>query len=151
MAKYTGRGGEFQVQTVASPATWVAVGQVREIGSASVTSEEIDVTTLDSNVSGTTTDYKDFLGGFKDPGEMGIVVLFDPNLATHGTTTNGLYDLFDRSATVTARVKYPTSPTNYLTMSGFFRDWETPTINATDPVESTFVFRLRQKPTLGTT
>jgi hypothetical protein len=149
MAKYTGKGGAFQILTVASPATWATVGQVREIGSASITSEEIDVTTLDANVGGTSTDYKDFLGGFKDPGEMGIVVLFDPNLATHNATTNGLYDLFDRGVSVTARVKYPTSPAAYLTMSGFFRDWETPAINATDPVESTFVFRLRQKPTLG--
>jgi hypothetical protein len=151
MAKYVGKGGEFQVQTVASPATWVAVGQVREIGSTSITSEEIDVTTLDANVGGTSTDYKDFLGGFKDAGEIGLVVLFDPNLATHGTATNGLYALFDAGSTITARIKYPTSPTNYLTMSGFFRDWETPAINATDPVESTFTFRLRQKQVLGTT
>jgi hypothetical protein len=151
MAKFTGKNGEFQVLTVASPATWVAVGQVREIGSASITSEEIDTTTLDSNQSGTSTDYKDFLPGFKDPGEMSLVVLFDPNLASHGSLTNGLFELFDSGRTVTARVKYPTSPTTYLTMSGFFRDWETPTINATDPIESTFTFRLRQKPTLGTT
>ena len=149
MAKYTGSGGRFEIQTVASPATWVAVGQVREIGSASITSEEIDVTTLDDNVSGTSTDYKDFLGGFKDPGELGIVVLFDPNLASHGTATNGLYELFDTSRSIVARVVYPTSPVNYLTVTGFFRDWETPAINATDPVESTFVFRLRQKPVLS--
>jgi hypothetical protein len=151
MAKYSGKNGEFQVLTVASPATWVSVGQIREIGSASITAEEIDVTTLDSNTSGTTTDYKDFLGGFKDPGEMSLVVLFDPNLATHGTVTNGLFELFDSGRTVTARVKYPTSPVNYMTMSGFFRDFQTPTINATDPIEATFTFRLRQKPTLGTT
>lgn len=150
MAKFTGKGGAFQILTVSSPATWVDVGQVREVASATITSEEIDVTTLDSNVGGTSTDYKDFLGGFKDPGEMSVTVLFDPNLATHGTATNGLYELFDSGRTVTARVVYPTSPTNYLTMQGFFRDWETPTINSTDPVESSFVFRLRQKPVLGT-
>jgi hypothetical protein len=150
LAKYTGKGGEFQIQTVASPETWVSVGQIREIGSASITAEEIDVTTLDSNQSGTSTDYKDFLGGFKDPGEMGLVVLFDPNIASHGSLTNGLFELFDSGRTITARVKYPTSPVNYLEMQGFFRDWETPTINATDPIESTFTFRLRQKPQLTT-
>lgn len=149
MSKYTGKGGQFQVLTVSSPATWTSVGQVREIGSTTVTSEEIDVTTLDANVGGTSTDYKDFLGGFKDPGEMSIVVLFDPNLASHGAVTNGLYELFDSGRSITARVVYPVSPVVSLTMSGFFRDWETPTINATDPIESTFTFRLRQKPVLA--
>jgi hypothetical protein len=38
-----------------------------------------------------------------------------------------------------------------MLVDGFFRDWETPVINATDPVESTFVFRIRQKPVLSLT
>lgn len=149
MAKYTGKSGEFQVQTVASPETWVTVAQVREIGSISITSEEVDMTTLDDNQSGASTDYKDFSQGFKDPGECPVTVIFDPNLATHGTTTNGLYDLFDRGVNIVARIKYPTSPASYLRMHGFFRDFQTPAINATDPIEATFVFRLKQKPALG--
>src|SRR3954464_9673243 len=110
MAKYTGKGGRFEVQTVVSPATWVSVGQIREIGSATITSEEIDATTLDANIGGTSTDYKDFLPGFKDPGEMGVIVMFDPNLPSHGALTNGLYELFDSGRSITARVVFPVSP-----------------------------------------
>lgn len=151
MAKYTGKGAEFQVRTVASPETFVTVAQVAEIGSISVTSEEVDVTTLDDNQSGQTTDYKDFLQGFKDPGELPLRVIFDPNIATHGTAANGLYGLFSAGTTITVRIKFPTSPVNYVRATGFFRDWETPTLNASDPVASTFTLRLGGRPTLGTT
>jgi hypothetical protein len=151
MAKITGKGSKFEINTAGSPPTWVSVGQVREIGGATVTSEEVDVTTIDDNISGLPSDYKDFIGGFKDPGELSVTVIFDPNLTGHGSGANGLWGIFDRSQTIQARVMYPTSPPQYLTMSGFFRDWETPTINATDPIESTFTFRIRQKPNLALT
>lgn len=151
MAKFQGKGAEFQVRTVVSPETFITVAQVAEIGSISVTSEEVDVTTLDDNQSGQTTDYKDFLQGFKDPGELPLRVIFDPNIATHGPAANGLYALFSSGQTITVRVKFPTSPVNYLRATGFFRDWETPTFNASDPVESTFTLRLGGRPTLGLT
>lgn len=151
MAKFSGKGAEFQVRTTVSPEAFVTVAQVAEIGSISVTSEEIDVTTLDDNQSGQSTDYKDFLQGFKDPGELPLRVIFDPNIATHGSLPNGLYALFNAGQTITARVKFPTSPVNYLRATGFFRDWETPAFNASDPVESTFTMRLGGRPTLGLT
>jgi len=151
MAKFTGKGGKFQITLIASPPTWVDVAQVREISSATITAEEVDVTTLDANVSGLPSDYKDFIPGFKDPGEMSVTVVFDPNIASHGVLPGGLYKLFETGQTISARVVYPTSPINYMLVDGFFRDWETPVINATDPVESTFVFRIRQKPVLSLT
>jgi hypothetical protein len=150
LAKYTGKGAKFQILTVASPQSWTDVAQIKEIGSATISSDEVDVTTLDANQSGLSTDYKDFLQGFKDPGEISLNLVFDPNLASHGTTNYGLYDLFDGGDTVTARIVFPVSPVNYLVFQGFFRDWETPTFNSSDPVESTFTMRIRQKPTLTT-
>lgn len=151
MAKYTGKGGELQIRTVVSPETWLTVAQIKEIGSISITAEEIDVTTLDDNESGLSTDYKDTQQGFKDPGEMPVTVLFDPNLLSHVEDPNSLYESFDQGITQLVRIKYPVSPVKYLRANGYFRDWQTPALNATDPVESTFVFRLRQKPVLSTT
>lgn len=151
MAKYTGKSAEFQVRTVTSPETFVTVAQVAEIGAISITADEVDVTTLDDNQSGLGTDFKDFLQGFKDSGEMPLRVIFDPNIATHGTATNGLYALFASGQQLTVRIKYPTSPINYLRATGFFKTWETPTLNATDPIQSTFTLRVAGRPTLGTT
>lgn len=150
--KATGKGSKFEIRTGVSPETWLTVGQVKEIGGADVTAEEIDFTTLDDNQSGESTDYKDFGQGFKDPGEIPVTVMFDPNLASHGGDTFSLYELFDSGDPFLARIKLGNlSPARYIRANGFFRDWTTPTLNATDPIQSVFVMRLKQKPVLSTT
>jgi predicted secreted protein len=146
MSKYVGRGAEFQVRTVASPETFVAVAQVRSIGGTTLTSDEIEVTTLD-----TVGDYRDFLQGFKDAGEVALEVIFDPSLATHGSAANGLYGLFTAGTVILARIKIPVSPVHYLRVNGFFRDFELPTLNSDDPIAVTATFRIGQNPSLGTT
>jgi hypothetical protein len=152
MAKYTGKGSTFEIRTVVSPETFITVAQVREIGGADITSEEIDFTTLDDNQSGAPTDYKDFGAGFKDPGEMPITLMFDPNLASHVTDPKSLHALFESGEAVLVRIKIGNvSPAKYIRANGFIRDWTTPTLNATDPVESTFVLRLKQRPVMSTT
>jgi hypothetical protein len=146
MSKFTGRGATFEVRTVVSPETFVAVAQVRRIGAVSLTADEVEVTTLD-----TVGDYRDFLQGFKDAGELGLEVIWDPSLASHGPDANGLYGLFTSGAQILARVKIPVSPVQYLRLNGFFRDFELPELNPDDPIAVTATFRIGQNPTLGTT
>lgn len=151
MAKATGKGSTFQIRTVTSPESWLTIGQVREIGGADITSDEIDMTTLDDNESGLPTDYKDTQPGFKDPGELPVTVIFDPNLANHFSDPFSLYSLFESGDTVLVRIKLGNlSPARYIRANGYFRDWTTPTLNATDPIESVFVLRLRQRPVVTT-
>jgi hypothetical protein len=151
LAKFTGKGAKAQIRTTASPEAWLDIAQVREIGGMDITSEEVDVTTLDDNVSGAPTDYKDSIPGFKDPGEMPITLIFDPTIASHFTDPNSVYNKFDTGETILLRVTIPSSPVRYIRANGYFRDWTTPTFNATDPVESTFTFRNKQKPVITTT
>ena len=51
-----------------------AIANLSSIGSPSITQEEIDVTTLDS-----ADGYREFIGGFKDPGEVAISGNFEPS------------------------------------------------------------------------
>ncbi|RKN86743.1 phage tail tube protein [Paenibacillus ginsengarvi] len=50
-----------------------AIGDLSSIGSPSITQEEIDVTTLDSEGG-----YREFIGGFKDAGEVALSGFFVP-------------------------------------------------------------------------
>jgi len=50
------------------------IGDLSSIGSPSITQEELDVTTLDSEGG-----YREFIGGFKDPGEVSISGFFVPS------------------------------------------------------------------------
>lgn len=50
-----------------------AIANLSSIGSPSITQEEIDVTTLDSAGG-----YREFIAGFKDPGEVSISGFFEP-------------------------------------------------------------------------
>lgn len=52
----------------------VAVAELTSISSPSITQETIDVTTLDSE-----GEYRDFIGGFKDGGEVTASGFFAPN------------------------------------------------------------------------
>lgn len=51
-----------------------AIGDLSSIGSPSISQEELDVTTLDSDGG-----YREFIAGFKDPGEVSISGFFVPN------------------------------------------------------------------------
>jgi predicted secreted protein len=50
-----------------------AIGDLSSIGSPSITQEEIDVTTLDSEGG-----YREYIAGFKDPGEVSLSGFFVP-------------------------------------------------------------------------
>lgn len=151
MAKFTGKGGEFQVNALTgSPPTagWVAIGQVQEIGDLSITAEEVDVTTLDAG------GYRDYIQGFKDPGEVELTVIFDPNLPTHGDVAGGLVGIFDSGQTLPCAIKLNSSAAggfSYLTFNAFIRDMTYGAINADDPQTISPVFRLAGPVTLSDT
>lgn len=144
MAKFTGRGAKFQVRTAAGPpAVWQDVAQVRRIGSVSLTSDEIESTTLD-----TVGSFRSFLQGFKDAGELPLEVIWDPTLASHGEGTSGLYGMFTSGNNQVFRIVIPTTPNYYLTINGFIRDFALPEFNPDDPIAVTATVRLSDNPVL---
>lgn len=54
------------------------VGQVKSIGGPSAAFGDVDTTTLDSS-----TNYRTFVPGLGDPGEVTLALVYDPTLASH--------------------------------------------------------------------
>jgi hypothetical protein len=132
----------------ATGTTFVAVGQVQEIGDISVTAEEVDVTTLDAG------DYRDYIQGFKDPGECELSVIWDPNLATHDDSTNGLIGLFTSGAVRECAIRWNSSLAGGHTwglFSAFIRDMTFGALNADDAQMLNPVFRITTPITLSDT
>ena len=139
MAKFTGKGCEILVDTGTTTPTWTAVAQVQEIGDISVTAEEVDVTTLDAG------DYRDYISGFKDPGECELTVIWDPELPSHGEDPNGLIGMFDSGDVHDWAIRWNSSAAGgakYGMFSGFVRDKTHSAINADDPQTLTPLIRL---------
>lgn len=143
--KYTGRGAVLSVRTVASPETWQTMAQIRSIGGIAMTSDEIEVTTLD--IVG---DFREFLQGFRDAGEMPVELIWDPSLASHGPGAFGAYGLFSSGDNIVMRQTIPVSPTHYVHIEGFIRDFELPTFTVDDPIAVTATIRLSGTPVLST-
>jgi tail tube protein len=143
--KFSGKFAEFLVVNTQATPAYVAVGQVQSIGDISVTAEEIDATTLDAG------DYRDFLPGFKDPGECELTIVFDPNLAAHDDTADGIIGLFEAGDTRDCAIRFNSSAAGgetFGTFQAFIRDLTYGALNADDLQTITPLFRLRTPITL---
>lgn len=131
--------------TGTAPGAYTSIGQVQEIGDISVTAEEVDVTTLDAG------DYRDYIQGFKDPGECELTVIFDPGLAGHDESADGLIGLFNSGAVKDCAIRWNSSATGdeaFGTFKAFIRDMTYGALNADDPQTITPLFRITTPITL---
>jgi len=133
MAKFTGKGAKIFVLAGGATPTYKAVGQVAEIGNIDVSADEVDVTTLDAG------DYRDYIQGFKDPGECQLTVLFDPALADQDDSADGLFGLFTSGEVRDWVIRFNSSAAvggeTFGTFQGFIRDWSFGALNPDDPQE----------------
>lgn len=151
MAKFTGKGAEFLVVNGGATPAYEAIGQVAEIGDISVTADEVEVTTLDAG------DYRDYIQGFKDPGECELTVIFDP--AIHGanaTTPTGdtILELFASGEVRDCAIRWNSSGAGgeaFGTFQAFIRDVTYNALNPDDPQQITPLFRLKTPITLVST
>lgn len=74
---FSGVGTQFKRGDGASSESFVAVAEVNSISGPDISRDTIDVTTLDS-----TGGYREFIGGFRDGGEISLDMNF--TLATYG-------------------------------------------------------------------
>jgi hypothetical protein len=149
MAKFTGKGAQISVLKGGATPTYQLIGQVAEIGNIDVSADEVDVTTLDAG------DYRDYLQGFKDPGECQLTVLFDAALADQGDDPDGLFGLFSSGETRDWVIKFNSSEAvggaTYATFKGFLRDWSFGALNPDDPQEVQPTIRISGPITLADT
>lgn len=119
MSKYAGDSVTLKWDPAGGTA-YTTVGQIRDMGGPSMERTAIDVTTRDS-----TGWWNEFIKGFKDGGEITAGLVFDPDLASHGTTSTGLMSDFATDSTTIPqfRMEFP-GTTNSIVWKGFVTGME---------------------------
>lgn len=148
MAKFTGKSAQFLVKTSGATPAFVEVGQVQEIGNVDIASDEVEVTTLDAG------DFRQYIQGFKDPGECQLTVIYDPALTTHKDAPDGLWGLFKSGEVRDCAIRMNSSATGDATWANFqafIRDWSFGALNASDPQTVQPTFRITGPITLEDT
>ena len=75
---FTGRGITFELESIESPSTYIAVGNVTGINLSGQSAEEIDFTHLLSDGG-----FREYRQGFKDGGQVSCTYHFNPTDTTH--------------------------------------------------------------------
>lgn len=137
MSKFTGKGAAFYIVSSGATPAYVPIGQVKEVGNIDIKADEVEVTTLDAGAT------RQYIQGFKDPGECQLTVMYDPALATHDDSADGLWGLFQSGEVRDCAVKMNSSGTGgteFMTFQAFIRDWSFGALNPDDPqtVQPTF-------------
>lgn len=118
------------------------VAGLTEIGGLELSADTIDVTTLDSDGG-----YREFIGGFKDGGEVPVGGYFDP---TVGQGQKELYDAFESGAVQDFNIKFPPSLKASWKFKGVVTGFKTNT-SLEDPVGFEATIKVSGKPSLVTT
>lgn len=120
MARYDGTDTTIEYNTDASPATFTAVAQVREIGSGpgGGSATEIDVTDRDSP-----SGFREFIQGLKDSGSMDFTVNYDPAEASHAAAT-GLPSLYTSGDTRGWRITLPDDGVSEITFDAYVSQFQ---------------------------
>jgi Lambda phage tail tube protein, TTP len=142
MAKYVGRGGMLGVES-AVPGTFTDIAQISSIGSVAITSDEVEVTTLD-NTSG----FREYLQTFKDAGELPITIVWDPALPTHGEGADGLWGLMESGVLKNWQITFPTTPPYTAEFAGFVKSFPTPALTPDDALTADITIRVSGTVTL---
>lgn len=109
MSKGAAKGTTFKIGTQ-------AVGSLTSIGGVSLSADTVDVTTIDN-----TDGYKEFVGGFKDGGEVSLSGYYD--YSDEGQTA--LYTAFESGTSTECTIKFPVSVGGQWTFNGVVTAYET--------------------------
>lgn len=97
MAKSVGYGSVLIVCSSSDGTTENNIAQVRNISGPGVSGNDVDTTTLDSS-----SNYRTFVGGLLDPGEVTFSIAYDPTNATHTRLARYLNDRYTANWKVAA-------------------------------------------------
>lgn len=120
----------------------VKVGSLTNIGGVEKTSETVDVTTLD-NKDG----YKDFLGGFKDGGEIPLEGYMDGE--NEGQTK--MHEAFEDQEPHTFAIDFPEAIGQSWTGKGIVTQFKAGDASLNDPLKFAAKLKVSGKPELGPT
>jgi predicted secreted protein len=116
----------------------VPVGHLTSISSPSMSQETIDVTTLDSP-----GEYREFIGGFKDGGEVSASGFFDPSDAGQ----QAVYTALENSAVEKFTIQFPASMGASWEFDGVVTSFQT-TAELEEAIGFEITIQVSGKPTL---
>jgi len=120
MAKHAGGDVTLQVDIDGSGAgSAISVGQIVDISGPGLSRDTIETTSRDS-----TNDWREYIKGLKDAGEISFDIVFDPVLASHAKSTGLLQDLWDDSTIASWIVTFPDPTPTTWTMDGILTKFE---------------------------
>lgn len=143
MAAIDAFGTALQRSDMASSPTFTEVANVTSISGPTISRETYDVTAHDQ-----ADDYREFIGGLKDGGEISMDINFDPaGEVTHDDSTGLLADLEDTDAR-NYKLVFPDGTTEWA-FTAILNQFD-----AEHPVDGTVsasvTFKISGKPTLTT-
>lgn len=117
----------------------ITVAELSEIGGLSLSADTIDVTSLDSDGG-----YKEFIGGFKDAGDVSLSGFLN---VTTGKGQKELYDLFESGEITEFSIVFPASLKASWKFNGIVTAFET-SVALEDPLSFSGTIKVSGKPTL---
>lgn len=116
-----GKGIQFQVGDGGGPEVWTTVAEVMDVSGPGMSRDAIDVTTHDSPGQ-----WRQFIKGLKDPGEITFDIKYLPTEATHKKAAQGLLAELDDDSTTLRNFKlvFPDSGSTTWSFSGFVKGFE---------------------------
>lgn len=119
-----------------------AIGGLTSIGGIEITADEIDVTTLDSDGG-----YREYIGGFKDAGEVSIEGYFDSEnegqLAMQTSLDDGLAEDY--------KITFPTTPQAEWNFKAVVTGFKVGDVDVDGNITFGATLRVSGKPTLTIT
>lgn len=118
------------------------IGGLTSIGGLELSSDTIDVTTLDSDGG-----YREFINGFKDAGEITVEGFF---LGANDPGQQALYTLFESGASEEFEIVFPAETGASWEFTGIVTGYST-SADLEDPLAFSGTIKVSGKPTLTTT
>ena len=122
-----------------SGATWAAVAEINSISGPTMSRDTIDVTSLDSD-----SGYREFIAGFRDPGQVQLTMNFSP------TTYDLMHGDFESEDPGNYEILFPAAGGNYsLEFEGLVTELPIE-ITADDKVTSNVTIKISGAVTVNT-
>ena len=97
MAEYSGHEVDLYIYLT----SYVAIAQVKDIGGPEISADQIEVSHRDS-------DWRKYVNGMLDGGELTFDIVFDPDHASHDPTlTNSIYAYMVAGTATNFKLEYP--------------------------------------------
>ncbi len=137
----SGFGVQFKTGDGASPEVFTAVAEVLSVGGPTINRDVIEATHTDS-----LNNYKEFLSGLTDGGEVTVTMNFLPGDVTQDESSGIMGDFLVQTLRQ-YQIVFPTSPAVTWTFAAFITGFE-PDAPIDDRMTSSATFKLSGKPTL---